>query len=54
MGMQFSSQLRQLKGEVGPPRMLGAVPIQPSQVMDEQAEGLLNGRPRPQSELPAP
>ncbi|WP_176450992.1 relaxase/mobilization nuclease domain-containing protein [Pseudomonas aeruginosa] len=54
MGMQFSSQLRQLKGEVGPPRMLGAVPIQRSHVMDEQDEGLLNGRPRPQPESPAP
>ena len=54
MGMQFSSQLRQLKGEAGPPRMLGAVPIQRSQVMDEHDEGLLNGRPRPQPESPAP
>ncbi|MCY1292835.1 hypothetical protein D9M70_420770 [compost metagenome] len=51
MGAQLSSQLRQLKGEVGPPRVLGAIPILRS---EEKEEEQLVGRLRAQPELPIP
>ncbi|VXD04080.1 hypothetical protein PSEUDO9AZ_40821 [Pseudomonas sp. 9AZ] len=50
MGTQLSSQLKLLKGEVGPPKILGAIPMLRSEALAETDPG----RPRPSDDSSPP